>query len=145
MDYTSISKLRLAVEKVEKQEKIAESDLVYICELIDELRNNNILVAENTLNFNYESSSKSNSQFGFVHGNNYIFEKINVDHAFLKTSFLRKYIVFTNSYDPFFLHHYESAKTTNDQKYRSLPCIESLFNLSISKAYKVMKLQQEIL
>lgn len=104
-----------------------------------------MLVAENTLNFNYESSSKSNSQFGFVHGNNYIFEKINADHEFIKSSFLRKYIVFTHSYDPFFLYHYETAKATNDRKYKSHPSIEALFNLSISKAYKIMKLQQEIL
>lgn len=103
--------------------RLSSTDIEYLCELLDELRTNNILVAENTLNFNYESSSKSNSQFGFVHGNNYIFERINSAHEFIKTSFLRKYIVFTQSYDPFFLYHYETAKTTKDLKYKSHPSV----------------------
>jgi len=44
------------------------------------------------------------------------------------------------------LYHYETAKNgLKDREFKSLPCIEKLFNLSVSKAYKIIKLQQEIM
>jgi hypothetical protein len=42
---TSVAKLRLAIERVERKDKISERDVEEICEILDELRNNNILVA----------------------------------------------------------------------------------------------------
>jgi len=58
---------------------------------------------------------------------------------------MRKYIVFSNSYDPFLLHHYETTKKVSNFKYKRIGCVEELFNLPISLTYKLMKNQQEIL
>ena len=48
----------------------------------------------------------------------------------LSKSFLRKYIVFSQSYDPFFLKHHELLKKTNNFQLKKSKAIEELFNFS---------------
>jgi hypothetical protein len=44
------------------------------------------------------------------------------------------------------LYHYESAKSGgNEKQLKTLPCIDKLFNLSVSKVYKATKLQYDII
>lgn len=54
---------------------------------------------------------------------------------------MRKFIIFSNSYDPFFIHHYECLKQTYDIKLRQFECIEELFNIPINLTYKIIKTQ----
>jgi hypothetical protein len=44
------------------------------------------------------------------------------------------------------LYHYESAKSGgNEKQLKTLPCIDKLFDLSVSKVYKATKLQYDIM
>lgn len=73
------------------------------------------------------------------------FTKLDYENSYLKKSVLRKFILFSKAYDPFFLKHYEVLKTTNNPRLREVACIQQLFNLSANYSYRVEKVQKEIL
>lgn len=116
-----------------------------MCSQLGELRSSNLQAAENILAFTYHCLAFAPAEPALIQGNNYLLEKLDSDCQFLKKSLLQRHIVFSNSYDPFFLHHYETVRKAHEFKYKKVACVEELFDLPISLAYKLMKHQQEIL
>ena len=75
-----------------------------------------------------------------IQGYNSVLEQLDKDQEFLKTSLLKSYIRFANSYDPLFLHHYETRKA---EPIKDEPqSVEHLFTIPISKVYRMMRVKQ---
>jgi hypothetical protein len=105
-----LQKIRKSLDEIKNVEDSSLIDLKHFALLLNELRNSNFEVADEVLNFNYECLETGRHEFELIKGNNYLFEQLNADNGIIKSSFLEQYITFSTSYDPFFLHHYESNK-----------------------------------
>jgi hypothetical protein len=75
---------------------------------------------------------------------NSLFLSLHEDNKLLRTSLMRKFIVFSQSYDPFFLKHYELLKSTNNPRLKEIQCIDELFDVPINIVYSMTKTQQQI-
>lgn len=63
--------------------------------------------------------------------------RLDEDNHFLRRSLLRKFILFSKSYDPFMLKHHEALKATQNQRLREIKSVEMLFTLPISFVYRL--------
>ena len=61
---------------------------------------------------------------------------------FLRESVLRKFILFSNSYDPFFLKHQEALRATQNPRLKEIKSVQALFTLPISFVYRLGKAQR---
>lgn len=68
-----------------------------------------------------------------------LFRGIHEDNDFLAKSLLRKYIIFSKSYDPFYLKHYQLLKNTNNPRLKELQSIEELFQIPINEVFRLTK------
>lgn len=73
------------------------------------------------------------------------FSKLDYDNSYLKKSVLRKFILFSKAYDPFFLKHYEVLRTTNNPRLREVGSVEQLFTLSANFSYRAEKVHKSIM
>lgn len=72
------------------------------------------------------------------------FEKLNSDNAPILKSYLRNYISFTHTYDPFFLYPYERIEAEGWHEDTPDPVIK-LFKMNISYVYRLIKTKNEII
>jgi hypothetical protein len=93
---------------------------------------------------NFQVLTMGNYDNELVTGNNHIFEKLDEDLTFLKESFLKEFIEFSPSYDPFFLYPLGKMKLF-EVKRRALPCIKRLLQLPLSLSYRMTKCQEQLI
>ncbi len=67
--------------------------------------------------------------------------QLDEDNHFLRRSLLRKFVLFSKSFDPFLLKHHEALKATQNQRLREIKSVEALFTLPISFVYRLEKAQ----
>jgi len=103
----------MQIEQVEQSRDKTESDLQQICLLVHDLRTKNLAYCESLLNMHsyFRESKVDSSDYPTLKS---IFISLNTDLNILKKSFLRKFIIFSNKYDPFFLYHYQLLKRSKD-------------------------------
>jgi hypothetical protein len=138
---------RLRVRKKELNElshlvggETTGEELPEITQLLGELRDHNLAVAEMLIGLHREYSAGGT---GVSDECMQMLQSLDADNDFLKESFLSQFILFQQGYDPFFLYHYDMrAKKAAPQAH---PLIDQLFNLSISYACRLFKAKTKIL
>lgn len=115
-------------------------ELPEITQLLGELRDHNLAVAEMLIGLHRDYSGDS---AGVSDECMQMLQSLDSDNDFLKESFLSQFMLFQQGYDPFFLYHYDmrTKKTTPQQH----PLIDQLFNLSISYACRLFKAKNKVL
>jgi hypothetical protein len=111
-----------------------------VASILAELRDSNLQVAEMlmALHTEYRQEQQPVSDECMQ-----MLLSLDADNRFLKESFLNRFILFQQGYDPFFLYHYEMK----GRKSPALPhpTIDKLFNLNISYACRLLKARNRLL
>jgi hypothetical protein len=68
--------------------------------------------------------------------------RLDEDMHFLRRTLLRKFILFSKSYDPFLLKHQKALRATQNPRLKEVRCVETLFTLPISFVYRIEKAQR---
>jgi hypothetical protein len=111
-----------------------------VASILGELRDSNLQVAEMLMGLHTEYSKDHQPVSDECMQ---MLLSLDADNSFLKESFLNRFVLFQQGYDPFFLYHYEMK----GRKTPALPhpTIDKLFNLNISYACRLLKARNRLL
>lgn len=72
-----MEKVKESIEEVRGIENDTSIDFQHFANLLNQLRNSNLKMAEEVLSFNYECLASGQHDFSLIQGNNYLFEELN--------------------------------------------------------------------
>jgi len=70
-------------------------------------------------------------------------KNLDEDNQFLKSSFLKDFIMFQKGYDPFFIYHYDIKN--KKEPHIASPVVDQLFTLSLSYACRLFKVKNQLI